>query len=220
MSVKPLLKLRVPDPYVSTTKFLVAAIAGISGMSLLASPAAAIERAMRTACIDPIRGEELCELTVTNEISNGSDEPEIFNITWQDGNNTKMKFLDASPFIQLWDFKSRQWIDSSSIGSCWGNECIHFPTSQFYSLEKGDYREIVECSSPIFGDNSCQVEYVPETDGLRVYWPDGSLDHYLWPFGPNNNPPQKWNPNENDWVEVEVFGICAEKRCLFFTYSS
>jgi hypothetical protein len=224
MPVKPYIKYQVPDFCSAATQFLVATVVGFSSVLLLAPSASASQMLIRTACIDPIQGEGLCEVVFPNEIWANSDESDIapdaaIDIMWPDRSSTRTRFSDPNtPFnIQFWNSQNNQWVNSTSMGLCWDRECLQFPISQSNAVDQEIYKGPMKCSSPTLREGTCQVESVPETEGWRVDWPDGSIDHFRWADDPDGNEsPLKWSHSENDWVKVKAFGICANERCLIF----
>jgi hypothetical protein len=182
------------------------AITTIVTISNLPSLASATEALIRTACLHPTQGEGVCEIEFPD-----FDDTSIWDVTWQDGTKTRIRIPDSGP-IQHWNSQNDQWVDSSSVGLCFDRRCIHFPTALANSLEQQTSRITIECSDPMLDESTCQVEYVPDTDGMRVYWPDGSIEHYRT----ENEPYLKWSHAENGWVEVSNWGFCVDRFCLLF----
>lgn len=179
-------------------------IVGISNLPLLAS---AIEISIRTACLHPTQGEGVCEI----EFPDPTDT-DVWDVTWQDGMQTRVRMPSNRDVIERWNSQNNQWIDSFSMGLCFDRRCVHFPDNLWDSIEQETSRITIECSDPTLGESTCQAEYVPDTDGLRVYWSDGSIEHYR----SSNEPFLKWSHAENGWVEVSNWGLCFDKFCLLF----
>lgn len=178
-------------------------IVGISNLPLLASATGIL---IRTACLHPTQGEGVCEM----EFPEPADT-DVWDVTWQGGIKSRVRISDSGP-MQRWNSQNNQWVDTSSTGLCFDRRCIHFPSVLVNSLEQQTSRITVECSDPTLSQSTCQFEYVPDTEGLRVYWSDGSIEHYR----ANGEPFLKWSHDDNGWVEVSNWGLCFDKFCLLF----
>jgi hypothetical protein len=187
------------------------AIATIVGISSLSLSASATEIVIRTACLSPTQGEGMCELGVDPANTN------IWNITWQDGTKIRTRLSDRSdrnstPF-QRWNSQNNQWVNLSSFGFCLDRRCINFTSALLSALDRQASRITIDCLDPTLGDGTCQAEYVPSTDGIRVYWPDSSIEHYRFRGG---GFPLKWSHAQNAWVRTPTWGICFDGSCLLF----
>lgn len=178
-------------------------IVGISNLPLLAS---ATEISIRTACLHPTQGEGVCEINIP-----GFVDTDVWDIIWQDGMKTRIRIPDSGS-IQRWNSKINQWVNSSSMGFCFDRRCVHYPGNLWDSINQETSRVTLECLDPTLGESTCQAEYVPDTEGLRVYWADGSIEHYRT----GDEPFLKWSHAENGWVEVSDWGLCFDRMCLFF----
>jgi hypothetical protein len=174
-------------------------------------PAFSTEVLLRVDCLSPTEGAGTCEIRLPNPPS------DIWDVTWSDGVQTRIRMSGKSG-VQRWNPQNKQWADGSSVGLCWDRQCINLPPDQWKSLKSKTTRVSIECSNPTLRESTCQMEYVRETDGIRVYWPDGSIEHYLGPQNGNRSASQwrKWSHSENRWIEVANFGICLDKMCLLF----
>jgi hypothetical protein len=188
------------------------AIATIIGISIMPLPAFATEVLLRVDCLSPSQGAGTCEIRWPN-----FPDSDISDVTWSDGAQTRISMFGKNG-SQRWNPQNKQWVDGSSIGFCWDRQCIHLPPDQWKSLESKTTRVPIECSNPTLRESTCQMEYVRETDGVRVYWPDGSIEHYRGSPSNNRSAPQwrKWSHSENRWIEVENWGMCLDKMCLLF----
>jgi hypothetical protein len=175
-------------------------------------PAFATEVLLRVDCLSPSQGAGTCEIRWPN-----FPDSDISDVTWSDGAQTRISMFGKNG-SQRWNPQNKQWVDGSSIGFCWDRQCIHLPPDQWKSLESKTTRVPIECSNPTLRESTCQMEYVRETDGVRVYWPDGSIEHYRGSPSNNRSAPQwrKWSHSENRWIEVENWGMCLDKMCLLF----
>jgi hypothetical protein len=186
----------------------VTTIVGISNLPLLASATGVL---IRTTCLHPTQGEGVCEIEVPDPANTY-----IWDVTWQDGIKTRIQLPDRtdrnSTPIQLWNSQNNQWVNSSSTGFCMDRRCIYFSSALANSLEQETSKITIECSDPTLGESMCQAEYMPATKGLRVYWSDGSIEHYRT----DNNPFLKWSYAKNSWVKVSNWGICFDKSCVLF----
>ncbi|HEY9877421.1 MAG TPA: hypothetical protein V6D29_03140 [Leptolyngbyaceae cyanobacterium] len=194
----------------------VAITSAVAIVASLSSPALAIDVFFKAACLHPIRGEETCEIALPE-----SDEGSVWDVTWQDGITTRIRFSENDAFIQQWDAQSNQWVDSSSIGMCWDRKCLHFSLDEpAVAFEEGATSAPLTCDHPVQGRNTCETEYVTQTEGFRVRWPDGSVDHFIQGrFQDGNGSPMQWSHDEKQWVEVENFGLCFDERCILLDQS-
>lgn len=183
----------------------VTTIVGISTLPLLASATGFL---IRTACLNPTQGEGVCEIELPDPAN-----PSIWDVTWQDGTQTRIRLPKRdAPSMQLWNSQNNQWVDTSRTGFCMDRRCIYFSPALANSLEQETSRMTIECSDPTLGESMCQAENVPTTDGLRVYWADGSIEHYRT----SSKPFLKWSHAKNGWVEPSNWGLCFDRSCLFF----
>ncbi len=187
-------------------------IATIIGMSIMPLPAFSTEVLIRVDCLSPTQGAGACEVRWPN-----FPNTDIWDVTWLDGVQTRIR-MSGKNGPQRWNPQNKQWADGSSVGLCWDRQCIHLPRDQWKSLASKTTRAPIECSNPTLQESTCQMEYVRETKGVRVYWPDGSIEHYLSSPSDNRSALQwrKWSHNKNRWIEVANFGICLDKMCLLF----
>jgi hypothetical protein len=167
---------------------------------------------IRTDCLHPTQGEGVCEI----ELPNPSDS-EIWDIVWQDKTKTRIKFSkqtdpENTP-IRIWSSQSNQWVNSYIMGICFDRKCFHFPYAELAKSKRKNSRIKIECSSPTLFQGTCQIEDVPSTSGNRVYWPDGSIEHYRG-FFKENELFSKWSHAKNGWIKVSSLGFCVDKSCL------
>jgi hypothetical protein len=185
------------------------------GISILPLSTLAIEFLIRTACLHPTLGEGECEIG----FSKSTNTDLIWDVTWQDGTETRFRILRHPSLTQRWNSQNNRWLATSSTGFCFDRRCIHFPAAlfnssehPFNSLEQQTSRITIECLDPTLGEGTCQAEYVPDTDGLRVYWSDGSIEHYRF----KDKTYLKWSHVENGWIEPSNQGICFDRFCILF----
>lgn len=172
-------------------------------------PAFASEILLNLDCVHPTRGEETCEIRFPN-----LSDTNLWDVTWRDGQTDRIRLVSNNDiFITIWNPQMAQWTDPASLGFCFDSKCIHFEQSYFLAEYWPDQMS-TDCFHPTYGNNICQVEYVPETDGMRVYWPDNSVDHFL-----SEEPFRKWDYSQNWWVEVTNVGFCFEQKCLLIDQS-
>lgn len=182
----------------------IAVFVGVSSLPLLASATGIV---IRTNCIHSVRGLELCELGFPDP--NNTD---VWDITWQDTVQTRIRTSEGSFGIERWNPQTNQWADSASVGLCFERKCLYGPSTLWNSVDQQIANMEIECLVPTGGEGTCQAEYVPETDGLRVYWPDNSIEHYRI----SGDPFLKWSHSENGWVNVVEFGLCFDRSCILF----
>lgn len=172
------------------------------------APAFASEILLNLDCVHPTRGLETCEIRFPN-----LSDTNLWDVTWRDGRTDRIRLVSDDIFINTWDPQTAQWIDPASLGFCFDSKCIHFAQSDLLA-ENLPNQISTDCFHPAYGTHVCQAEYVPETDGLRVYWPDNSVDHFL-----AEEPFRKWDYSQNWWVEVTNVGFCFEQKCVLIDQS-
>ncbi|MEM9215784.1 MAG: hypothetical protein AAGD25_15765 [Cyanobacteria bacterium P01_F01_bin.150] len=176
---------------------------GLSSLPLLASATGIL---IRTNCVHPTRGEESCELEFPDP-----NDTDVWEIIWQDDVRTRIKLSDSSG-IERWDPQSSQWSDSDSIGFCFERKCVHFPRAVLNSIYQQSAVLEIDCVDLALGEGTCRAEGVPETKGIRVYWPDNSIEHYRFDGAPFS----MWSHSENGWINVSDFGMCFDQSCILF----
>lgn len=179
-------------------------ISGILGYPLFAKSA---DFVVKTDCLHPIRGKEACEVKFSDS------NQVVMEILWlEQDTTTKLRYSDNDE--EIWDEQENKWMPVSRVGICFNNKCINASLEDFERLEQ-DYSSTMasQCWHPVRGQGNCTVEGVPETEGMRVHWPDGSTDHVIMPIY-DDEPALVWSHADNGWVDVSIFGVCAEDICV------
>ena len=182
----------------------VTAMVAVTGILL---PASSTTIFIETDCYRPSQGYGTCFIEFTEPL--GAD----WSIAWQNGETSRIRLLDTSNDLEVWDTQNNQWMPVSGLGLCWDSKCVSF-SSNFELL--GTEKNPLNCLHPTLGEGVCQVEWVPETEGLRVYWSDNSIDHVLIPEDfSGSESTVVWSNRENDWVDARNQGFCWDESCLF-----
>lgn len=182
-----------------------AIIVGILSYPLATRSETSVLRTVQTDCLHPIRGREVCTVTVL------PSPDEQMEITWETDNTiTKVRSLDVISNAQVWNEQENTWSSISSLGVCFEYKCVSIPIDQ---VENSNLRTFTsECWHPVRGEGLCSLEEVPETGGMRISWPEGSTDHVIFPT--NNDPPLVWSHIDNDWAELSSIGLCWDDVCV------
>lgn len=174
----------------------------------ISSPVSSTEISITTDCYRPSQGYGTCDIAFT-ELTGET----VFDIAWQDGETNRVRLLDTDDSLEIWDPQNNQWIPASEEGLCWDSKCVNYPLD-FWPIDTEQVS--VNCLHPTLGEGVCQMEWVSETDGLRVYWPDNSIDHVLMLAGSSEGESTLvWSYRENDWVDANNVGACLNGMCVF-----
>jgi hypothetical protein len=185
--------------------FAIATLIALFGAAL---PAASSEILVRSRCYRPQQGYGTCEVRSPDS---EQDDNGIVSITWQNGGISRIQFPEDSKEMPLvWNSRENRWLSATTLGFCANEKCLYFPDPDWIPRNTGTAS--LTCLHPTLGENTCQVEIVPDTKGIRVYWPDNSIDHVNFS---NVNEATIWSNAQNDWVGITNAGACLDRECVF-----
>jgi hypothetical protein len=198
----------------------IAALAAVATLSGAALPAISQEHLpmMTLNCYRPSQGYGSCLIWSFPKSFGGQNTSATWNFNWQNEEMGGIGWLDDEQMPQVWDRRSNQWLSATTFGLCTDNKCLHF-SEDFLDWKPQDGETwSLNCLHPVLGENICRVEDVPETVGLRIYWPDNSVDHINFSNFNSDNAEDVtvWSNRENEWVSPNSMGFCANRECLFF----
>jgi hypothetical protein len=192
----------------------IAAIIATVALFGAALPTNASKILLRTQCHRPQQGYGNCEISISPESLGRQNDTSILDITWQNGETSAMHWRwDIEEMPLIWSSRENQWISATTYGICANGKCLHFSELPHDLEQQGVEDLVLNCLHPTLGESACRVETVAETNGLRIYWKDYSIDHFNFSDVDNVT---VWSNAQNDWVEPDNGGICANRECVFF----
>jgi hypothetical protein len=193
----------------------IAVIVGIVALFGAALPAASQTNLaiMTFDCYRPSQGYGSCFVGSSSEAAGEQNGSETWKFNWQNGEAGGVQWLGLDEMPKIWNSRENRWLSATTWGFCADNKCLHF-SERILSWEPQDTKtQSVNCLHPVLGENTCQVDFVYGTVGLRVHWPDNSIDHFN--VSSDNNL-TVWSNRQNDWVSPSSTGLCANRECLLF----
>jgi hypothetical protein len=187
----------------------IAVIAGVVALFGAALPAASSEMLVELRCYRPQQGYGTCEVPIPTDPASEKYNTDVVNITWQNGGISRIQFPEnAMPLA--WSSQENQWLSATTWGLCANEKCLYFSDPDWppQSAEPAT----LNCLHPTLGENTCLVERVFETKGLRIHWPDNSIDHVNFS---SKSEITVWSTHQNAWVEITNAGMCVNRECFF-----
>jgi hypothetical protein len=190
-------------------------IAAIAALSVAALPAASQENlsVLTLDCYRPAQGYGACFIESVSGPIEEQNIAEAVRFDWQNGEAGGLQWSGGEEMPKVWSSRENRWLTATTWGFCADNKCLHF-SEPILSWESQNIRtESVNCLHPVLGEDMCRIEFVYGTTGLRVHWPDNSIDHFNIS---NENNITVWNNRQDNWVAPNSTGLCANRECLLF----
>ena len=158
---------------------------------------------VETECFTTTTGYQNCQVEFV-------PETEGFRIYWQNGQRDHISLLNN---FAIWNHSEGVWDEASEFGICFDSKCLKINLERIEEIEQNlDLVNDLTCINPIQEEILCDVEYVAETGGMRIFWENGLIDHIrLTDFADEF---WIWNHIENNWTLVSDIGVCVDDICI------